>query len=50
MIYPGKLTRADCFRIGHIGRLELSDVKALMSAIARTLVEMNIPVSEQVEE
>ena len=22
VIYPGKLSHADCFRIGHIGRLE----------------------------
>jgi 2-aminoethylphosphonate-pyruvate transaminase len=50
VIYPGKLTHADCFRIGHIGRLGLSDVKALLSAIAKTLVEMNIQISEKVEE
>jgi 2-aminoethylphosphonate-pyruvate transaminase len=50
VIYPGKLSQADCFRIGHIGRLEISDVKALMAAIARTLVEMNIPISEKNEE
>ena len=46
IIYPGKLTRADCFRIGHIGRLGLSDVKALMSAISKTLAEMKIQISE----
>lgn len=50
VIYPGKLTRADCFRIGHIGRLGLADVKALLSAIAKTLVEMNIHISEKNEE
>jgi 2-aminoethylphosphonate-pyruvate transaminase len=50
VIYPGKLTHADCFRIGHIGRLGLSDVKALMSAIAKTLVEMKIHISEKIEE
>ncbi len=42
VIYPGKLSHADCFRIGHIGRLEESDVQALMAAIADTLREMNI--------
>jgi aspartate aminotransferase-like enzyme len=32
----------DCFRIGHIGRIEAGDVRALMAAIAETLQEMNI--------
>ncbi|MBC7876192.1 MAG: 2-aminoethylphosphonate--pyruvate transaminase [Anaerolineales bacterium] len=50
VIYPGKLTRADCFRVGHIGRLGLADVKALGSAIAKTLIEMNIHISEKNEE
>jgi len=45
VIYPGKLTHADCFRIGHIGRLGIADVKALISAIAKTLNEMNIQIS-----
>lgn len=42
VIYPGKLSQADCFRIGHIGRLTSADVRALMSAIAETLTEMGI--------
>ncbi|NUM44368.1 MAG: 2-aminoethylphosphonate--pyruvate transaminase [Anaerolineales bacterium] len=42
VIYPGKLSHADCFRIGHIGRLEEGDVHALMAAIARTLSEMGV--------
>jgi len=50
VIYPGKLSHADCFRIGHIGRLGLADVKALMSAIAKTLKEMNVHISEKIEE
>ena len=50
VIYPGKLTHADCFRIGHIGRLDFADVKALLSAIAKTLVEMGIQISENQEE
>jgi len=32
VIYPGKLSHADCFRIGHVGRLMPADVKALMGA------------------
>ena len=42
VIYPGKLSHADCFRIGHVGRLGRSDVSALMAAVADTLAEMNI--------
>ena len=46
VIYPGKLSHADCFRIGHIGRLEIDDTRALMAAIAGTLREMGIPPTE----
>lgn len=42
VIYPGKLSHADCFRIGHIGRIDSSDVQALMSAIRSTLAEMDV--------
>ena len=42
VIYPGKLSKADCFRIGHIGRLDRSDVLLLISSIRDTLVEMGI--------
>ncbi len=45
VIYPGKLSHADCFRIGHIGRLDAKDVRALMTAIAETVNELNIPIS-----
>src|SRR5271157_4047673 len=50
IIYPGKLTHADCFRIGHIGRLTAMDVRALMAAITETLKEMNITLTEKIEE
>ncbi|MCF8277095.1 MAG: 2-aminoethylphosphonate--pyruvate transaminase [Flavobacteriales bacterium] len=39
-IYPGKLTKADCFRIGNIGRISTEDVEALLSAIAEVKAEM----------
>lgn len=42
VIYPGKLSQADCFRIGHIGRLNAADTRALLSAIAETLAEMGV--------
>ncbi len=45
MIYPGKLSAADCFRIGNIGRLFESDMHALLAAIRVTLAEMNISLT-----
>ncbi len=37
LIYPGKLTKEPCFRIGTIGRLEEKDIRALLGAIAATV-------------
>lgn len=42
VIYPGKLTKLDCFRIGNIGRLYERDVKALVAAIGATLKAMGL--------
>ena len=39
---PRKTQHANCFRIGHIGRLDQPDVFGLISAIKETLVEMEI--------
>lgn len=33
VIYPGKVSNADCFRIGNIGRITTSDVQDLLAAI-----------------
>ncbi|GAB6018693.1 hypothetical protein CHUAL_000369 [Chamberlinius hualienensis] len=33
VIYPGKVTNADCFRIGNIGQLYSSDMKNLLESI-----------------
>jgi 2-aminoethylphosphonate-pyruvate transaminase len=41
-IYPGKLTHADCFRIGTIGRLVEGDIVNLVSAVRDVLVEMGV--------
>ncbi|MEZ4606830.1 MAG: 2-aminoethylphosphonate--pyruvate transaminase [Deinococcales bacterium] len=40
VIYPGKLSDADCFRIGNIGRLFAEDMQALLTAIAQVKAEM----------
>ena len=42
VIYPGKLTDADCFRIGNIGRLYPQDMTALADAIRDVLIQMNV--------
>lgn len=44
VIYPGKLSLANCFRIGHIGRIGQDDVQALMHAIKDVLIEMNVEI------
>jgi 2-aminoethylphosphonate-pyruvate transaminase len=43
IIYPGKLTQVDTFRIGNIGRLLPQDLEQLVAAIAVVLAEMGIP-------
>jgi 2-aminoethylphosphonate-pyruvate transaminase len=42
VIYPGKLTVADSFRIGCIGRLGETEVRAALAAIADTIKEMGV--------
>ena len=42
VIYPGKMSNIDCFRIGNIGRLFERDILALLAAIRATLSEMEI--------
>lgn len=39
-IYPGKVSNADCFRIGHIGRLFPTDMQNLLTAIREVKAEM----------
>jgi 2-aminoethylphosphonate-pyruvate transaminase len=42
IIYPGKISEADTFRIGSIGRLFESDIRALLGAIAEAVEEMGL--------
>jgi len=44
VIYPGKVSDADCFRIGTIGHLFPDDFRSLLAAIRRTLDAMQIEV------
>jgi len=43
VIYPGKLSQVNCFRIGTIGRIFEDDVRALIKAIGETLADMGCP-------
>ena len=49
VIYPGKVSEGNCFRIGHIGRIFPSDMCDLLAAIRTTLGEMEIDLSQQAE-
>jgi 2-aminoethylphosphonate-pyruvate transaminase len=40
VIYPGKVSKADCFRIGHIGRLFPEDTQRLVDAIEQVCKQM----------
>ncbi len=42
VIYPGKLSKADCFRIGNIGRISTIDIAVLLACIRATLEEMEV--------
>src|SRR5215469_3679229 len=45
VIYPGKLTDADSFRIGTIGHIFPNDIRALLFAIQKSLQEMQVSPS-----
>ncbi len=47
VIYPGKLTEVDCFRIGNIGRIFESDIDSLLSAIKETLLETKVKLPDR---
>ncbi len=42
MIYPGKVSAADSFRIGCIGRLNKTDMRGALTAIRAILDEMGV--------
>jgi len=42
IIYPGKLTRAESFRIGCIGALDEGDMKRVLEAVPEVLEEMGV--------
>ncbi|XP_023346043.1 uncharacterized protein LOC111715037 [Eurytemora carolleeae] len=44
IIYPGKVTDSQCFRIGNIGDLHKQDMDRLLVSVEAVLKEMEIPV------
>lgn len=48
VIYPGKVSDADCFRIGTIGHIFPKDVEALVAAVGETMQEMGIAQAQTV--
>ncbi|SEG10380.1 2-aminoethylphosphonate--pyruvate transaminase [Marinobacterium lutimaris] len=48
IIYPGKLTQAETFRLGVIGQLYSEDIKELLDAVSAALDEMNITLPNRV--
>jgi len=47
VIYPGKVSHSDCFRIGNIGRIFQEDIDKLLRNIKETLQEMEILVGSE---
>jgi len=47
VIYPGKLSRESCFRIGTIGRIYTADIERLLGAIQSVLSEMGCASARQ---
>jgi len=44
VIYPGKLTKTDCFRVGNIGALTAADCHKLLDAVQVAMKDLNIPL------
>jgi 2-aminoethylphosphonate-pyruvate transaminase len=42
LLYPGKISQADTFRIGNIGRLFENDMRSVVYAIGEALNEMGV--------
>jgi len=42
IIYPGKISQADTFRIGSIGRLFPADLASLVAAVGRAMVDLKL--------
>lgn len=50
IIYPGKISQADTFRIGSIGRIFESDVHQLLWAMGETISEMGMHLDKKTQD
>jgi len=48
ILYPGKLTKLETFRVGCIGAIDANEMRNVVSAVAATLAEMGIKKVEPV--
>jgi 2-aminoethylphosphonate-pyruvate transaminase len=46
LLYPGKLTQVDTFRVGCIGAIGRTEMQQAVNAVAEALVEMGIPTGQ----
>jgi 2-aminoethylphosphonate-pyruvate transaminase len=44
VLYPGKLSERNAFRIGNIGQIYTADIERLLAALQHTLSEMGVPI------
>ena len=42
ILYPGKLTQVETFRVGCIGAIDANEMRNVVSAVAETLKEMGV--------
>ena len=49
ILYPGKLTQVETFRVGCIGAIDANEMRNVVSAVAATLKDMGIPAIAPVE-
>jgi 2-aminoethylphosphonate-pyruvate transaminase len=45
VIYPGKLSEADCFRVGSAGQIGVEEIIALLVAVRTTLEDMGVTLT-----
>ena len=45
VIYPGKVSDADCFRIASCGRIFKNDIRDVLRAIQETITEMGVTLT-----
>jgi 2-aminoethylphosphonate-pyruvate transaminase len=49
VLYPGKLTRVETFRIGCIGAIGVPQIEATLAAVSETLAEMGVALAPTVQ-